>query len=421
PWNPSGQDDLIGGHSEDRLLHHPLAAPDRQVDAARPVRPFDRDVHGRIAGPDDDHIASVELIAASIVVGVDLVTVEVTRICGVGPTGVPMVPVGDHHVIVMPGFETGLRHDVDVPTAATAAADVCDLSVEGDRVTESEVLHIVAEVGEDLIVAGVVRVMLGHREVRERHARAGGVDLQGLVAGADAVGIVEEPGSADLAALLEAVEGNGRGVEGLRGRDARGPCTDDADLRQGGIRIDGSGDCRCATALSNHVSHATQYRIENLNFHYTEVVDSVPSRKPTSHRWHGTLRAERDSARRTRLLEAALELYGTDGFRRTSVQALCQESGVSSRSFYELFSTQEDVLEQLYIELNAEITTALAQPRVAEGSTLIDAASQIVSAALSPMLRDERKARVLEVESVGISESMEERRRSTMRLLAASV
>jgi AcrR family transcriptional regulator len=151
------------------------------------------------------------------------------------------------------------------------------------------------------------------------------------------------------------------------------------------------------------------------------VVDSVPSRKPTSHRWHGTLRAERDSARRTRLLEAALELYGTDGFRRTSVQALCQESGVSSRSFYELFSTQEDVLEQLYIDLNAEITTALAQPRVAEGSTLIDAASQIVSAALSPMLRDERKARVLEVESVGISESMEERRRSTMRLLAASV
>src|SRR5699024_3355369 len=118
--------------------------------------------------------------------------------------------------------------------------------------------------------------------------------------------IVEEPGSADLTALLEAVEGDGRGVEGLRGRDARGPCSDDADLRQGGIRIDGSGDCRCATALSNYVSHATQYCIENLNFHYNEVVDSVPPLNPTPHRWHGTLRAERDSARRTRLLEAAL-------------------------------------------------------------------------------------------------------------------
>src|SRR5699024_4342181 len=110
-----------------------------------------------------------------------------------------------------------------------------------------------------------------------------------------------------------------------------------------------------------------------------------------------------------------------DGFRRTSVQALCQESGVSSRSFYELFSTEEDVLEQLYIELNAEITTALAQPRVAEGSTLFDAASQIVSAALSPMLRYERKARVLGDELVGISESMEVRRRYTMHLIAESV
>lgn len=45
----------------------------------------------------------------------------------------------------------------------------------------------------------------------------------------------------------------------------------------------------------------------------------------------------------------------------------------------------------------------------------------MVSAALMPMLGDERKARVLEVESVGVSQSLEERRRATMRLLADSV
>ncbi|MDN6605825.1 TetR/AcrR family transcriptional regulator, partial [Brevibacterium sp.] len=83
--------------------------------------------------------------------------------------------------------------------------------------------------------------------------------------------------------------------------------------------------------------------------------------------WRGTSRADRDGARRERLLEAALELYGTLGFRGTSIQALCQESGVSSRSFYELFpargasssqealSAQEALLEQLYIVLHAEI------------------------------------------------------------------
>lgn len=137
--------------------------------------------------------------------------------------------------------------------------------------------------------------------------------------------------------------------------------------------------------------------------------------------WRGTSRAERDEARRDRLLDAALELYGTVGFRHTSVQALCQESGVSSRSFYELFSAQEPLLERLYIVLNEEITAALAAISVPQGVTLLEAGVHIVSAALMPMLDDERKARVLEVESVGVSESLEERRRETMLLLAASV
>ena len=149
--------------------------------------------------------------------------------------------------------------------------------------------------------------------------------------------------------------------------------------------------------------------------------------------WRGTSRADRDGARRERLLEAALELYGTLGFRGTSIQALCQESGVSSRSFYELFpargasssqealSAQEALLEQLYIVLNAEIGEALATLTIPTSSSLLDATIHIVSTALMPMLSDERKARVLEVEAVGVNESLEARRRETMRMLAAAV
>lgn len=103
------------------------------------------------------------------------------------------------------------------------------------------------------------------------------------------------------------------------------------------------------------------------------------------------------------------------------MQALCQESGVSSRSFYELFPTQESLLEDLYIELNEEITSVLNDARIPSTATLSEAARQIVGAALSPMLEDERKARVLEVEAVGICDSLENRRHQTMRLLAASV
>lgn len=155
--------------------------------------------------------------------------------------------------------------------------------------------------------------------------------------------------------------------------------------------------------------------------------------------WRGTSRADRDGARRERLLEAALELYGTLGFRATSIQALCQESGVSSRSFYDLFparrsgsvresgsarvsiTAQESLLEQLYAVLNEEIVEALTTLTIPAGASLVDATVHVVSTALMPMLRDERKARVLEVEAVGVNESLEARRRETMRMLAAAV
>ena len=149
--------------------------------------------------------------------------------------------------------------------------------------------------------------------------------------------------------------------------------------------------------------------------------------------WRGTSRTDRDGARRERLLEAALELYGTLGFRGTSIQALCHESGVSSRSFYELFparrsgaqqesiTAQESLLEQLYVVLNQEIVEALATLTIPPGASLLEATVHVVSAALMPMLGDERKARVLEVEAVGVNDYLEARRRETMRMLAASV
>lgn len=132
-------------------------------------------------------------------------------------------------------------------------------------------------------------------------------------------------------------------------------------------------------------------------------------------------------------MEAALELYGTLGFRATSIQALCHESGVSSRSFYELFparrsspdqeslSAQEALLERLYIVLNEEIGQALETMTLPAGASLLDTTVHILSAALTPMLADERKARVVEVEAVGVNASLEARRRETMRMFAASV
>lgn len=137
--------------------------------------------------------------------------------------------------------------------------------------------------------------------------------------------------------------------------------------------------------------------------------------------WHGTARHTRDQERQQRLLGAALELYGTVGYRATTVQSVCRLAKVSTRSFYELYSDQEELLERLYRDLNSEVLDAITDVAIEPSADAFSAARTLVAAALGPMLRDERKARVLEVEAVGVSDAMERERRLTFRRLATAM
>lgn len=137
--------------------------------------------------------------------------------------------------------------------------------------------------------------------------------------------------------------------------------------------------------------------------------------------WHGTARHTRDHERRQRLLDAALELYGTVGYRATTVAAVCRLAKVSTRSFYELYASQEELLERLYRDLNEEVLKAITGVTFGSDPDVFTVARGLIAAALGPMLHDERKARVMEVETVGVSESLETARRLTIRRLAAAV
>lgn len=70
--------------------------------------------------------------------------------------------------------------------------------------------------------------------------------------------------------------------------------------------------------------------------------------------WRGKSPQERRDARRRRLLDAALELFGTTGYAATSVTTLCARAGVSPRHFYELYAGREQLLADLYDEIVRE-------------------------------------------------------------------
>ncbi|AIS01958.1 TetR/AcrR family transcriptional regulator [Streptomyces glaucescens] len=134
-------------------------------------------------------------------------------------------------------------------------------------------------------------------------------------------------------------------------------------------------------------------------------------RAPTG-RYGGRSAEERQAERRRRFLDAALRLFGDrPGYRATTVAALCEAAGLSTRQFYEEFRTLEDVLAALHLQVNdwAEqaVRAAVAQ---AAGLPLAERVAAIFHAYAADVTADPRRIRITFVEIVGVSPRLEEQR-----------
>jgi AcrR family transcriptional regulator len=119
-------------------------------------------------------------------------------------------------------------------------------------------------------------------------------------------------------------------------------------------------------------------------------------------RYRGLSAEERRVERRHRLLQAGYELFGTDGFLATSIERLCGQAGVTTRHFYEEFTSREDVLGALCEEI---ARTTFAAVRTAVERAPDDAAARTragVATFATQLLGDPRRARILLVESLAI-------------------
>jgi len=134
-------------------------------------------------------------------------------------------------------------------------------------------------------------------------------------------------------------------------------------------------------------------------------------RTPTG-RYGGKSAVERQAERRRRFLDAALRLFGdTPGYRATTVAALSEAAGLSTRQFYEEFRTLEDVLTALHLEVNdwAEEAVRLAVA-AAENLPLPERAAAIFRAYAANVTSDPRRIRITFVEIIGVSPGLEEQR-----------
>jgi len=133
--------------------------------------------------------------------------------------------------------------------------------------------------------------------------------------------------------------------------------------------------------------------------------------------YRGVTPAERQAERRRRLLDAGLELFGTAGYAGTSVRAISAAASLNSRYFYESFSSREDLLYSVYQRIVGDIF-ARASEAVMRESTIEGQARAGLLAAWTVVTEDRRKAKIIAVEVVGVSERLERLRHETRQALA---
>ena len=125
----------------------------------------------------------------------------------------------------------------------------------------------------------------------------------------------------------------------------------------------------------------------------------------------GVSAQERVASRRERLLAAGLELFGTRGFLRTTIDQVCAEAGLTKRYFYESFRSCEDLLGALMRSLWVEAAQrGMAAVEAAQGGPE-SRIRQGIGAVVGYYTGDVRRGRVAFVEAVGISERIDVQRR----------
>jgi hypothetical protein len=215
---------LVDGHPQE------VAGKDMRPAARRKERPVRHaggvagDVDPRVPDPHHEDPPAREEVRGAVLVRVDLGSLESSR--QARPPGIPVMPVGDEDrpVSSAPAVAEG-----DRPASFRRGPDRGHLGPEGDSAPEVEAVGVGVEVRRHLEVVGVVRIGIGHREVRVGRDALPGVDPQRGVGGRDAVVVQVAPGAADLGPSLEAVEGEPFVREGPGGGQSGGAGADHAD------------------------------------------------------------------------------------------------------------------------------------------------------------------------------------------------
>jgi AcrR family transcriptional regulator len=102
--------------------------------------------------------------------------------------------------------------------------------------------------------------------------------------------------------------------------------------------------------------------------------------------------------RKERLLAAALERFGGQGYSATTIETLCTDAKVSTRGFYECFDSRESLLSALYEHIITAADERVKRALDEADGTVPGLIRAGLGAYIGYMTGDERRARISHVE-----------------------
>jgi AcrR family transcriptional regulator len=146
---------------------------------------------------------------------------------------------------------------------------------------------------------------------------------------------------------------------------------------------------------------------------------TVPIRSldPANDRLYAGMSTEqRRAERRRRLIAAAFELFGTEGYHRASIERICAEAAVSTRYFYEEFNNREDLLKAVY-RFCCDESVGHAFRLASRADTAEDRLIASLVGYLRHATEDPRRARILHTEIRSVSSLDDWRLAETVSIL----
>lgn len=117
-------------------------------------------------------------------------------------------------------------------------------------------------------------------------------------------------------------------------------------------------------------------------------------------RYAGASAQERKLQRRERLLDAAFEVFGRQGYKETTLRLICAHARMTDRYFYEHFESLDNIFlqvrQRLSVELMEKIMQVLAKPQVDPVLRI----RQALTTFFEYIKEDPRRARILMLDAM---------------------